>query len=93
MQTYDKEKFLVFFNDLSSYEDLETIFSILEKKFDTVLIDKLDGPYSRIWTISINNEEMYLINNEPYGNSIEARNDNSKEQLKKILPNLETLFT
>lgn len=90
MTIYDNENiYQLFFNELANYEDMEVLFRRFENNLNTVLIEKLDGPYSRIWKILINENEYKLVIDESYGSYLIAEKEISKVGLKKLLPLIE----
>jgi hypothetical protein len=82
----DKNVYQLFFNELIYYEDMEKIFQKFDENLEAKIIEKIDGPYSRIWKILIKETEYKLIIDEDYGGFISAENENSIVELKKITP-------
>lgn len=83
MTVYENENiYRLFFNQYENYDDMESFFDKFKTELNAVVIDKIDGPYSRIWKILIDNIGFKLIVDDSYGSSIVAENEVSKEKLK-----------
>lgn len=90
MNVYEDENiYRIFFTEYGDYQDMESLFEKFNHKINAVIHKKIDGPYSRIWVISIHNCEYKLVVDEAYGSSIVAESDISKEKLKLLTPLIE----
>ena len=85
------EDFIIDFFPLESWDDFETIIDTLGKAYDVQVIDRIEGPESRIRDITLDALPFSLHNN-PYGNSLKAKDAASIQYLKEILPRLTVLF-
>ena len=76
-------------NTIESWEGFEQIACFIEINCGGKVIDKTDGPDSRIWLIEINNSIINLKHDDLMGNCICSTNQNENwivEQIeKKIL--------
>jgi len=88
-QYQDKEKFRIFFSELEFYEDMEILAQKFVDNLNAKVIDKLDGPYSRIWFIEIDIHLFKLIIDESYGSSIVAEKAPDIDALKELMPLIE----
>jgi hypothetical protein len=84
-------KIYIDFNNLESWESFERIISRLEKSFLVKVLNKYDGPESRVWKIQLN-DVFVSIHNNPYGNYLLAELPDSVEYVKNIFPLLKQLF-
>lgn len=85
MNSYEnKNLYRLFFNDFPNYEDMENLFEKFKNELNAIVIDKIDGPYSRIWKIIIADSEYTLIIDEDYGSSIVADKEISINNLKEL---------
>lgn len=55
------------FDECDYWEDIETIATILVNQKGALLVDKIDGIYSRYWTFEIANLIFMLIYHEDLG--------------------------
>ena len=79
---------IVFFDNLSDYDDLEIIADILIIDIGVTIESKLDGPDSRIWDLLIDGQIIQLINNDPYGTFLKAKTRYSIDKLKELIPKI-----
>ena len=84
---------IVFFDNLSDYDDLEIIADILIIDIGVTIESKLDGPDSRIWDLLIDGQIIQLINNDPYGTFLKAKTRYSIDKLKELIPKIEKFIT
>jgi C4-type Zn-finger protein len=85
MNSYEnKNLYRLFFNNFPNYEDMESLFEKFENELNAMVIDKIDGPYSRTWKIIIADSEYTLIIDEDYGSSIVADKEISINNLKEL---------
>lgn len=92
--SFEEEKyFLITFNVLENYDDIEKIAMVLESEVEMKVLKKNDGPDSRIWYLKYDGEDVLLINNDPYGSYLRGETIASKVLLKQLLPRLKTIFS
>lgn len=75
----------IFFNEFGEYNDIEKLFEKFKLNLDAKLEDKLDGPYSRIWKIVIQDEEFKLVVDEVYGSMLVAKTPSAIKKAKELL--------
>lgn len=93
MNNFESEKYyFIVFSELNSYESLDKIGEILSRELKFDIIEKSDGPDSRVWKLTIDDVIVELINNDPYGNFLRAADNKGKEKLKKIRSLLSLYF-
>lgn len=93
MHLLDNGKHLIlYFSELQGYEDIELIAEKFQEVFKARILNKLDGPYSRIWDLEIDGEKFQLIADDPYGSSIRTTDESSKNKLKELIPVIETFI-
>lgn len=86
------ENLILYFSELQNYDDIEIIAQRFEKAFNAKVVNKLDGPYLRIWDLQIENEIMQLVADDPYGSSLRALSDSSRSKLKELMPLIATIM-
>ena len=79
------------FETLNSWNSFDDIISILSSKTPIQIIERIDGPESRICTFSLNGY-MFVLTNNPYGNSIRSKEENQDELINEYLPIFKHLF-
>lgn len=93
MHLFEHETGLIlFFSELNDYDDIEIIADRFEKILNAKVLNKLDGPYSRVWDLEIDNEKLQLIADDSYGSSLKAVTESSKRKLKELIPKIETFI-
>lgn len=90
MTIYEDENVLqLFFDELDSYNDMENLYVRFKINLNAEIVEKIEGPYSRIWIISIDKTEYKLTIDEDYGSFLTAEKEVSILELKKITPLIE----
>jgi hypothetical protein len=78
-----RSKLTVDFNLSEGWNAFELIADILQKYFHANSTEKIDGPESGIWSMTIDDAELILLNN-PYGSSLKPCNSSSNTTLRQI---------
>ncbi|EHQ24575.1 hypothetical protein [Mucilaginibacter paludis] len=84
-----KEIIKIFFDELINYDNAEELFERFEANLNANLIEKIDGPYSRIWIISIQDVIFKLVIDEDYGSMLVGESDEAIFKAKEIYSELE----
>lgn len=79
----EKDSLVIHFNELEDWDSFETILEILCKYFSAQILKRVDGPESKIVAITIEGNDMELVNN-PYGNYLRASSDSAKNILRLV---------
>ena len=80
---------IVFFNDFFGYNDIEVVYEKFKHNLLAKVYDKVDGPYSIIWKIIIQDEEFKLVVDEIYGVMLIAETPSAIQKAKELLKNIE----
>ena len=73
---------------ISDWDGFELLAKFIEKNYGGEVINRIEGPESRVWTINID-EKIITLHNNPYGNSFKASDNEAIELLKIISKDLE----
>jgi hypothetical protein len=85
----DNAGFTIFFSEFGGYDDMEFLFERFEKNLNAKVYDKIEGPYSKIWLITINGEKFKLVVDEDYGSMLVAEESKSIETVKSLINKIE----
>jgi hypothetical protein len=85
------DNFIVDFDTLEGWDDFEKIIEILKRSYDVKIINKIDGPESRLWDIQLDGF-LYTLHNNPYGNYLKANNIKAIQYLKDTLGHIQIHF-
>jgi len=87
--TQGKDSFEILFSDLEFYDDMEVLAQRFVDNLSAKILERLDGPYNRIWFIEIDNKVFKLIIDENYGSSIVANKEPEISCLIELMPLIE----
>jgi hypothetical protein len=79
----ERDALIMQFYIQEDWDSFEELIDTLSRFFKANVTKRVDGPESKFVVIKIDNSELTLINN-PYGNSLKAETDDSKEILQNI---------
>jgi hypothetical protein len=84
-------KYIIDFCDEEDWDGFDNIIIKLKKEFDAKVLEKIDGPESRIWYLEIEGFHLSLHNN-PYGNYLKADSSESIRYLKDTIEKFKVVF-
>jgi len=82
---------MIDFGDMEDWEGFTKIIEILKLRFSALVLEKNDGPDSRIWYLEIDGLPLSLHHN-PYGNYLKAVSEKSKSYLRTQLEKYKLVF-
>ena len=90
-QREEKDVFIIDFFEQENWDAFDNIIKTLKEKFDIEIIEKSDGPDSRIWDLLIDGVPLSLHNN-PYGNYLKATSPESINYLRESIEKFKIVF-
>jgi hypothetical protein len=87
----DANSYMIDFADNEDWEGFDKIVLKLTKEFNAIVIEKNDGPESRVWRLEIEGIPLSLHNN-PYGNYLKASSPESISYLKETIDKFRIVF-
>ncbi len=90
-QREEKDSYIIDFCDKEDWDAFDYIIKTLKTKFNARVINKLDGPESRIWDLDIEGVPLSLHNN-PYGNYLKATSFEARDYLKNTYEKFSIFF-
>lgn len=83
--------YMIDFGDNEDWNGFDKIMIRLKKEFNAAVIEKNDGPESRVWHIKIDGVPLSLHNN-PYGNYLKATSVEAIDYLKTNIEKFRIIF-
>ena len=80
----ERESLILDFNSMEDWDSFEIIAGKIIEILNGIVVEKIDGPDSRVWFIDSDGTQLILVNN-PYGNFLKAQDDKAKVLLHKIV--------
>lgn len=87
----EETRYIIDFCDIENWDGFDEIILKLKKEFNAIVIEKIDGPESRIWFLDIDGIRLSLHNN-PYGNYLKANSPESISYLRDKIDKFRVVF-
>jgi hypothetical protein len=80
--------------DLLSFDfedDFSKIVEVLSTKYEVAVTNKLEGPDTTIWDVSISGHMFYMVNNN-WGSYLKPFNDDAKQFIEREMSMLNAIL-
>ncbi len=86
-----EDTYIIEFNNITYWDEFKSILSILKSVFAIQVVHRLDGPDSRVWIITLN-DQLFSLSNNSSGNKLKAPCRDSVTFLKNNIEQVKKAF-